>query len=76
MNTTKNAPPVIECFHLRASDFQPETNQTVIVKTQRASNYKVERRAAGMYVIYGNDWRDGMTCVYGVDMVRDTLLTR
>lgn len=67
--------PIVECAHLSDSDF--DQCGTVIVKTGRASNFRVERQAPGVFIVYGRtEFSGGSTVVRGIDAVRRLLVTR
>lgn len=72
----KNPPSIVECFHLVTADFCAAPDNTVIVKTQKASNYRVVRERPGIFVVYSSEFRGGYRVVRGIDAVRDLLMTR
>lgn len=73
MDTNKPAHPIA---HLRASDFTTENGMTVIVKTGKASSFRVERYR-NTYQIHGRtEFVGGSTIVHGIEAVRKLLMTR
>lgn len=75
------APRVIECAHLVASDFDglpgQAPNNCVIVKTARASNFRVERHAPGVFIAYGRaEFLGGSQVVRGIEALRRLLASR
>ena len=77
MNTKQNAPRIIECAHLTASDFDGAPDNCVVVKTGRASCFRVERQAPGVFIVYGRtEFVGGSLVVRGIERVRALLVTR
>ena len=75
--TMKNKPaPIIECAHLRASDFTTENGMIVIVKTGKGSNFRVERYRNTYQIYSRTEFVGGSTIVHGIDAVRRLLVTR
>jgi hypothetical protein len=77
MNTNKPAPSVVQCHNLTASDFDGAPDNTVIVKTSRASNFRVVRHSPGVFIVYGRtEFMGGSRTVFGISEVRELLATR
>jgi hypothetical protein len=77
MNANKPAPRVVQCRNLTASDFDDSPDNTVIVKTSLASNFRVVRQAPGLFIVYGRtEFVGGSTIVTGINAVRRLLATR
>lgn len=73
----QSAPRVVECYHLITADFIGAPDNTVIVKTGKASNFRVERQAPGVFIVYGRaEFVGGSTVVHGIEAVRRLLITR
>jgi hypothetical protein len=73
------APRVVQCHNLVSSDFDGAPDNTVIVKTGKASNFRVERllRLTGVFIVYGRtEFVGGSTTVRGIDALRKLLATR
>jgi hypothetical protein len=76
MKNNRNA-PIVECAHLTAQDFNRSIDHAVIVKTGKASNFRVVRHSPDTYVIFGRaEFPGGSTTVKGIDAVRKLLITR
>lgn len=74
--TTKN-PRVIQCAHLIERDFDEAPDNTVIVCTSLASNFRVERLERGRYLVHGRtEFIGGSMIVQGIGRVRELLMTR
>jgi hypothetical protein len=77
MKTANRNAPVVECRHLTAEDFDRSIDHAVIVKTGKASNFRVMRQGAGVYIVFGRaEFLGGSTVVKGIDAVRKLLMTR
>jgi hypothetical protein len=71
------APTIVQCAHLTASDFDDSPDNTVIVKTGKASNFRVVRQARGIFIVYGRtEFVGGSTIVRGISGVHSLLMTR
>ncbi len=71
------APRVVNCADLRFSDFDLAPDNTVIVKTGTASNFRVQRQNGIVYIVYGRtEFAGGSTTVLGINAVRALLATR
>ena len=77
MKPTTKAPRVIQCAHLIARDFDQAPDNTVIVCTSRASNFRVVRQSPGVFIVHGKaEFVGGSTVVRGIDAVRRLLSIR
>ena len=79
------SPTIVQCSNLVASDFTKENGMTVIVKTAKASNFRVEKHkpgaltvlTGGVYIVYGRtEFVGGSITVKGIEAVRQLLATR
>jgi hypothetical protein len=71
------APRVVQCHNLITADFIGAPDNTVIVKTGKASNFRVVRQARGIFIVYGRtEFVGGSTIVTGINAVRRLLATR
>jgi hypothetical protein len=71
------APRVVQCHNLITADFIGAPDDTVIVKTGGASNFRVIRKSPGVFHVYGRtEFIGGSTVVCGIDAVRSLLATR
>jgi hypothetical protein len=69
------APFIVGCHNLVDSDF--DGAPYVIVKTGKASNFRVERHSPGVFIVYGRaEFMGGSRTVFGIQAVRDLLRTR
>jgi len=76
-NKPSAAPRIVECYHLITADFIGAPDDTVIVKTGKASMFRVIRKSPGVYHVYGRtEFVGGSTVVCGIDAVRKLLITR
>jgi hypothetical protein len=77
MTDKKQAPRVVECHNLITADFDGTPDNCVIVKTGKASNFRVVRHSLGVFIVYGRtEFMGGSRTVFGVQAVRDLLRTR
>lgn len=77
MKPTTKAPRVIQCAHLIERDFDDAPDNTVIVCTSLASNFRVERLERGRYLVHGKtEFAGGSTVVRGIESVRRLLMIR
>lgn len=76
MKNNRNA-PVVNAHQLTADDFNRSIDHAVIVKTPRASNFRVVRHSPGTFIVYGRtEFVGGSITVKGIDAVRRLLVTR
>lgn len=69
--------PVINCAVKSAQDFNRSIDHAVIVKTGKASNFRVVRHSPDTYIIFGRtEFPGGSTTVKGIEAVRRLLMTR
>lgn len=77
MTDKKQAPRVVQCHHLITADFVGAPDNCVIVKTAKASNFRVIRKSPGVFHVYGRaEFVGGSTVVCGIEAVRKLLVTR
>ncbi len=75
--TPARAPVVVQCEDLRASDFYDAPDNSVIVKTSKGSNFRVERQNGIFYIVHGRtEFVGGSTTVLGINAVRALLAKR
>lgn len=71
------APRVVQCHNLITADFIGAPDNTVIVKTGKASNFRVVRHSPGVFIVYGRtEFVGGSHTVFGINAVRALLATR
>jgi hypothetical protein len=77
MTENKQAPRVVQCHHLITADFVGAPDNCVIVKTSKASNFRVERHSPGVFIVYGKtEFMGGSRTVFGIEAVRQLLAAR
>jgi hypothetical protein len=73
----KPAPRVVQCHNLVTADFVGAPDNCVIVKTGKASNFRVERHSPGVFIVYGRtEFMGGSRTAFGIEAVRELLATR